>query len=78
VTLLINKCLLEGPKRFNQIKEEIPEVTSRTLSARLKTLVEQKVIERKQYPEIPPRVEYSLTPMGADLKKIVAEVEAFW
>jgi DNA-binding HxlR family transcriptional regulator len=76
-TLLIVKSLLHGPKRFNQIKDNIPEITSRTLSARLKILVDQSIVDRKQFAEIPPRVEYSLTEMGKDLEKIVEEVEAF-
>jgi DNA-binding HxlR family transcriptional regulator len=54
-----------------------PEITSRTLSARLKILVDQSIVDRKQFAEIPPRVEYSLTEMGKDLEKIVEEVEAF-
>jgi DNA-binding HxlR family transcriptional regulator len=76
-TILIVKALLRGPKRFNQIKEEIEEITSRTLSARLKFLVEQKIILRKQFPEIPPRVEYELTEMGKGLESIVVEIEKF-
>ncbi len=76
-TILIVKTLLKGPKRFNQIKDEIEEITSRTLSARLKFLVEQRVIVRKQFPEIPPRVEYELTTMGKGLEQIVVEIEKF-
>jgi DNA-binding HxlR family transcriptional regulator len=76
-TILIVKTLLKGPKRFNQIKDEIEEITSRTLSARLKFLVEQRIIIRKQYPQIPPRVEYELTDMGKGLEQIVVEIEKF-
>ena len=75
--ILIVKCLLNGAKRFNQIREEIPEITSRTLSARLKFLEQQKIINRVQYPEIPPRVEYSLTEMGEGLKGIVEAIEDY-
>lgn len=76
-TILIVKSLLEGSKRFNQIKEEIPEITSRTLSARLKFLCENGLIVRKQYEEIPPKVEYNLTVMGRGLKDIIQAIEKF-
>jgi DNA-binding HxlR family transcriptional regulator len=76
-TILIVKSLLKGPKRFNQIKTEIPEITSRTLTCRLKDLVIQGVIERKQYPVIPPKVEYTLTEMGVGMQKIINEIEKF-
>jgi DNA-binding HxlR family transcriptional regulator len=76
-TLLIVKSLLNGPKRFNQIKTEIPEITSRTLTCRLKTLTEQGIIDRKQYPVIPPKVEYSLTEIGFGMNKIISEIEKF-
>jgi DNA-binding HxlR family transcriptional regulator len=76
-TLLIIKSLLPGSKRFNQIREEIPEITSRTLSQRLKFLCEQGLLSRKQYPEIPPKVEYTLTKMGEALEPIIVAVENF-
>lgn len=76
-TLLIVKSLLEGPKRFNQIKNEIPEITSRTLTTRLRYLVDEGLLVRQQYPEIPPKVEYSLTKMGQDLKDIIESIEKF-
>jgi DNA-binding HxlR family transcriptional regulator len=76
-TLLIIKELLDGPLRFNKIKEKIPEITNRTLSARLKKLCLEGVLERKQYEEIPPRVEYNLTKMGLGLKKVLDAIEDF-
>jgi DNA-binding HxlR family transcriptional regulator len=76
-TILIVKSLLKGQKRFNQIREEIPEVTSRTLSQRLKFLCEMQVITRTQFAEIPPRVEYELTDLGMCLKPVIEAVEEF-
>ena len=76
-TLLIIKELLEGPVRFNKIKEKIPEITNRTLSARLKKLCQENVIERKQHEGNPPKVEYNLTPMGMGLKKVLDAIEEF-
>jgi DNA-binding HxlR family transcriptional regulator len=75
--ILIIKCLLNGPRRFNQIKTEIPEITSRTLTCRLKELVEQGIIERKQYPVIPPKVEYTLTEKGQGLRNVIEAIEEF-
>jgi len=75
--ILIVKSLLQEPKRFNQIKKEIPEITSRTLTARLKTLTEWQILERKQYPVIPPKVEYSLSEKGRGLKNVILAIEEY-
>ncbi|MEM1312490.1 MAG: helix-turn-helix domain-containing protein [Patescibacteria group bacterium] len=76
-TLLIIKELLEEPLRFNKIKDKIPEITNRTLSARLKKLVSNKVIERNLLEGSPPKVEYNLTQMGYGLKPVLREIEDF-
>lgn len=76
-TILIIKNLLDGPQRFNELRDKIPEINARTLSARLKTLVEKGVIDRQQYPQIPPKVEYSLTEIGFGLKPIIEAIEEF-
>ncbi len=76
-TILIVKLLLEKPLRFNEIKEAIPETNARTLSNRLKTLVDKKIIKRKQYPQIPPKVEYSLTDLGMGLRPIIQAIEDY-
>jgi DNA-binding HxlR family transcriptional regulator len=76
-TLLIVKELLDGALRFNKIKEKIPEITNRTLSARLKKLTIDRVIERKQFEGNPPKVEYNLTPLGHGLKPVLIAIENF-
>ena len=55
----------------------IPEIISRALTIKLKNLAHKKLINRKQFVEIPTRVEYSLTEKGMHLKKIIEEVEYF-
>lgn len=53
--------------RFNNIERRLDGITSKTLSERLKELEKEKIIFRRAYPEIPPRVEYSLTQKGISL-----------
>ena len=55
----------------------IPDISTRVLSSTLRTLEADDLIVRKVYPEIPPRVEYSLSPMGKELVPIVQELTAW-
>jgi len=69
--LLIIKELLTGKKRFSELKKSMPEVTQKMLTKQLRELEYYGLIERKIYPEIPPKVEYSLTPLGESLKPVL-------
>jgi DNA-binding HxlR family transcriptional regulator len=71
--LLIIKELLVEPKRFNQIKDSIPEITSRTLSAKLKFLISHNIVVKRQ----PPQTEYELTEIGHGLKEVILAIEVF-
>jgi DNA-binding HxlR family transcriptional regulator len=62
----IINAVSQGPTRFTNL-ERATKVSPRTLSERLKELAELGLIERKAYPEVPPRVEYTLTPLGKEL-----------
>jgi DNA-binding HxlR family transcriptional regulator len=64
--------LMEGTKRFGELRRLLPEVTQRMLTMQLRELEEHGVIERKVYAEIPPKVEYSVSPTGASLQPIIA------
>lgn len=55
---------MRQPRRFNELKEELPGIGSRTLSQRLKELESQGILDRKAFAEVPVRVEYRLTPKG--------------
>ncbi|MES2154925.1 MAG: helix-turn-helix domain-containing protein [bacterium] len=55
---------MKEPRRFNELKENLPGIGSRTLSQRLKELEGQGIVSRKAFAEVPVRVEYSLTPKG--------------
>lgn len=63
--------------RFNELARAIPDLSTRMLSATLRTLEADDLIARKVYPVIPPHVEYSLTSIGAELVPIVQELTAW-
>ncbi len=64
--------LLEGTKRFGELRRLLPEVTQRMLTMQLRELEEHGVIARKVYAEVPPKVEYSISPAGVALGPIIA------
>lgn len=76
-TGLIIKVLLDGPKRFKDISDQIPNMSDRMLSERLKELEYAGIIVRQVYPEIPVRIEYDLTQKGKELKPAMNEVQAW-
>ncbi len=67
--LLLSLIADRGAVRFNEIKGELGEISSSTLSIRLTELEEAGLIERRTFAEIPPRVEYSLTDKGSVLRR---------
>lgn len=68
-------CLAEGGTlRYKEIKQRLVGISPRTLAKRLKQLENIKLINRKAYAEIPPRVEYSLTDRGEKLASILSQV----
>ena len=60
--------LLGGSKRFNELRRLMPKVTQRMLTRQLRELEADQIIRRKVYPEVPPKVEYSLTEFGYTLE----------
>ncbi|MBT1701033.1 helix-turn-helix transcriptional regulator [Fulvivirgaceae bacterium PWU4] len=75
--LLILFALSEKPKRFKQIAKEVNGITDKTLSKELKNLEANKLIRRDVYDTFPPTVEYSITPHGMSLEKVLDELH-FW
>ncbi len=61
----------EGTKRFSELKALIPDITQRMLTTQLRELEEDGIVNRKVYPVVPPKVEYSLTPWGDSLIPIL-------
>ena len=66
--------LLEGEKRYKDLFEEMSEITQKTLTVKLRDLEEKKLIKRMVFPEIPPKVVYSLTPIGEKLRPVLKEM----
>lgn len=75
--LLILYALSEKPKRFKQIAREVSGITDKTLSKELKSLEANKLIRRDVYSTFPPTVEYTITPHGLSLEKVLDELH-FW
>lgn len=73
-TLLILRELLDGTRRFGQLKKSLPGISPKTLSQRLRELEKEGILTKKIYPEVPPRVEYTLTPRGESLKGILLDL----
>ncbi len=72
---LILYCLTNGTKRFGEIAVRIPDISRKVLTEQLKELEADGLIHRKQYNEIPPRVEYSLSDLGKSLSSVIRELE---
>lgn len=73
--MVILYCLMEfEPVRFNEMKRYLGRVTDKTLSSNLKELEADQLIVRKEYPQIPPKVEYSLTERGKSLMKVLDQL----
>jgi DNA-binding HxlR family transcriptional regulator len=67
--------LFTGTKRFGELRKLLPETTQRMLTMQLRELEEDGIIERKVYPQVPPKVEYSISVKGESLKPII---DAMW
>ena len=65
--VLILRDLLSGTKRFGELKRSIGRVSQKVLTAQLRAMEASGLVSRKVYPEVPPRVEYALTPRGESL-----------
>ena len=68
---LIVRELLHGPHRFNQLREALPGISPHTLTSRLRQFERHGIVTRTTYAEIPPRVEYALTPLGEGLREVL-------
>ena len=70
-TILIIRDLAAGRSRFCELERSLQGISPRTLSLRLRALEEEGIVERQTFAEVPPRVEYSLTPKGQALIPII-------
>jgi DNA-binding HxlR family transcriptional regulator len=76
-TVLVIRDLADGRSRFCELERSLAGISPRTLSLRLRALEEEGVIERRTYPEVPPRVEYGLTEKGQALLPLVEDMRAY-
>jgi DNA-binding HxlR family transcriptional regulator len=72
--IIIIYNILEGTKRFGELKRLIPGITQKMLTQQLRELEADGIIHRKVYAEIPPKVEYSITVLGRKLETIFASL----
>jgi DNA-binding HxlR family transcriptional regulator len=75
--VLILRDLIEGTKRFGELRKSIGSISQKMLTQQLRDMEEDGLVERKVYAEVPPRVEYSLTEDGVSLKPILDSLWAW-
>ncbi len=76
-TLLVLRDLTTGPRRFTELERSLEGISPRTLSQRLCMLEEEGVLERREFAEVPPRVEYRLTEKGHALVPLIDEMRQY-
>ncbi|WP_454191935.1 winged helix-turn-helix transcriptional regulator [Paenibacillus sp. Marseille-Q7038] len=74
---LIIKTLLDGPKRFKDISNLIPQMSDKMLSERMKDLEAEGILTRHVYPETPVRIEYELTEKGKALNPVMSQIQTW-
>ena len=75
--MLIVRDLAQGRSRFCELERSLAGISPRTLSLRLRELEAEGVVERRTYPEVPPRVEYALTDKGRALLPIIESMRDY-
>ncbi|HEX3213751.1 MAG TPA: helix-turn-helix domain-containing protein [Actinomycetota bacterium] len=75
--VLVAGCLVDGPKRHSWLRHQIGGISGKMLTRTLRELERAGLVERRIFPEVPPRVEYSLSPLGASLGEPVAALTAW-
>ena len=69
--------LSEGRTRFCELERSLAGISPRTLSLRLRALEEEGIVKRHTFPEVPPRVEYQLTPKGTALMPLIEDMRQY-
>lgn len=76
-TILVIRDLADGRTRFCELERSLAGISPRTLSLRLRALEEEGIVERRTFPEVPPRVEYRLTTKGEALLPIIEDMRRY-
>lgn len=69
--IILQHLLADGTLRFNELRKRMPNITQRMLTLHLRELEEQDLINRVVYPQVPPKVEYSLTEYGKTIEPLM-------
>lgn len=69
--------LMDGKKRFGELKRLYPSISQRILTLQLRQLEHDQIVKREVYAQVPPRVEYSLTEFGESLAPLILELKAW-
>ncbi len=75
--LLIMRNLLARPWRFNELQKSIDGISQKALTEALRSMEADGIVSRTVYPEVPPRVEYSLTELGESMRPIIKSMESW-
>ena len=75
--IIILRELLTGTKRYNELTRSVVGISSKVLTENLRDLENDGIINRVVYPEVPPKVEYSLTDKWEDLKEVIEAMKQF-
>ncbi|MGN0179650.1 MAG: winged helix-turn-helix transcriptional regulator [Monoglobaceae bacterium] len=75
--VLIIRDLLDGTKRFGELKKSVGNISQKVLTANLRAMEADGLLTREVFPEVPPRVEYTLTETGYSLKAILDSMAAW-
>ncbi|MCL2397420.1 MAG: helix-turn-helix transcriptional regulator [Defluviitaleaceae bacterium] len=74
---LILRDILAGPKRFGELQKSLQGISQKVLTDNLRDLEDDGILTRTVYPEVPPRVEYSLSDLGEAMRPIIAAMESW-
>ena len=75
--ILILYHLCAGTQRFNELRRLLPDITQRMLTLQLRELEDDGIVHREVYPQVPPKVEYSLTAFGKTLIPVIEVMDAW-
>lgn len=75
--IIILRDLITGTKRYNELNRSVVGISAKVLTQNLKDLEQDGIVNRKVYPVVPPKVEYSLTSKGEELKRVLDAMRDF-
>lgn len=75
VILIVRELLVHKVARYGELKKNLGGISTKTLTQKLRLLESEKIVKRKAYSQSPPKVEYSLTPKGEAIQKVLCEMK---